>query len=279
MDTFDFYGLDINKLTFKDWGLFHVSVEEAAELVAVDMWVESEIEAAPELDNEDVEPSDPRLKVALSKIIDLFIGRLIVSIENSRLEAAAIRRDFQEKILPSHTYIQIGDLEDWLEARGYLVGVAFEEWREIREMIGGEMQQDLRIMETIGKGGIKAIKKFTYQKSLLKHNGEISGADVTAAHKDLLEFAAENVQLKIKLAEVEKNKINLSSEPIHTRERNTLLSIIGVLCKEAKIDISRPSKAAGCIESTAAIMGVSLGNSTIEAHLKKVPDSLAARMK
>jgi hypothetical protein len=67
--------------------------------------------------------------------------------------------------------------------------------------------------------------------------------------------------------------------PLATRERNTLLTTIAVLCKEASIDYSKPAKAAGMIQSTAAQMGVNIGESTIEGHLKKIPDALATRMK
>jgi hypothetical protein len=66
---------------------------------------------------------------------------------------------------------------------------------------------------------------------------------------------------------------------IATRERNTLLTIIAALCNEAGIDFSKPAKAAGVIQSTAAKMGVSIGETTIEGHLKKIPDALEARMK
>ena len=69
------------------------------------------------------------------------------------------------------------------------------------------------------------------------------------------------------------------ADPIDTRERNTLLTIIAALCKEANIDYTKPAKAAGLIQSTAAKMGVSIGETTIEGHLKKIPDALATRMK
>lgn len=71
----------------------------------------------------------------------------------------------------------------------------------------------------------------------------------------------------------------LMNMPISTRERNTLLTIIAALCKEAKIPYDKPAKAAGMIQSTAATMGVSIGETTIENHLKKIPDALATRMK
>lgn len=69
------------------------------------------------------------------------------------------------------------------------------------------------------------------------------------------------------------------TDPLDTRERNSLLSIIAALCKEAKIPYDKPAKAAGMIQSTAATMGVSIGETTIEGHLKKIPDAMATRMK
>jgi hypothetical protein len=61
------------------------------------------------------------------------------------------------------------------------------------------------------------------------------------------------------------------------RERDTLLSIIAALCKEAKLDYAKPAKTAGLIQSTAAQMGIQIGETTIENHLKKIPNALASR--
>jgi len=69
------------------------------------------------------------------------------------------------------------------------------------------------------------------------------------------------------------------NKTVSTRERNTLLAIIGVLCKEAGFDYTKCAKTAGLIESTAALLGVSIGETTIESHLKKVSDAMATRMK
>jgi hypothetical protein len=68
-------------------------------------------------------------------------------------------------------------------------------------------------------------------------------------------------------------------KPLATRERDTLLTIIAALCKDAGHDYTKHAKAAGLIQSTAAQMGVSIGETTIEGHLKKIPDALATRMK
>lgn len=71
----------------------------------------------------------------------------------------------------------------------------------------------------------------------------------------------------------------VNDDSLKTRERNTLLIIIAALCKEAKIDYKKPAKAAGFIQSTAEKMGLSIGESTIEGHLKKIVDALESRMK
>lgn len=69
------------------------------------------------------------------------------------------------------------------------------------------------------------------------------------------------------------------AKPLSTKERNTLLAIIATLCQEAKIDYTRPAKAAANIQHAADSMGISIGESTIESHLKKIPDALASRGK
>lgn len=69
------------------------------------------------------------------------------------------------------------------------------------------------------------------------------------------------------------------NKTLSTRERNTLLVLIGVLCKEVRLDYTKWAKTAGLIESMAARLGVSIGESTIEAHLKKIADAMETRMK
>lgn len=68
-------------------------------------------------------------------------------------------------------------------------------------------------------------------------------------------------------------------KPLSTTERNTLLAIIAVLCREAKLDYKTASKTSDLIESTAAEMGISIGATSIRDHLKKIPDALRTRMK
>ncbi len=75
------------------------------------------------------------------------------------------------------------------------------------------------------------------------------------------------------------NPTATDGKALGTRERNTLLTIIAALCKEAKIDYLKPAKAAHLIEGQAARMGLRIGETTIEMHLKKIPDTLESRGK
>ncbi len=68
-------------------------------------------------------------------------------------------------------------------------------------------------------------------------------------------------------------------KPLSTRERDTLLVIIAVLCEEAGHDYNKHAKSAGAIQHKAAAMGISIGETTIEGHLKKIPDALRIRLK
>lgn len=73
--------------------------------------------------------------------------------------------------------------------------------------------------------------------------------------------------------------LHRGEKPLGTRERDTLLTIIAALCKDVGYDYTKAAKAAAMIQRTSAGMGVSIGETTIEGHLKKIPDALATRMK
>jgi hypothetical protein len=67
--------------------------------------------------------------------------------------------------------------------------------------------------------------------------------------------------------------------PLGTRERNTMLCIIAALCKDLGYDHTKHAKTAGLILSTAAGMGLSIGETTIENKLKEIANALESRMK
>lgn len=68
-------------------------------------------------------------------------------------------------------------------------------------------------------------------------------------------------------------------KPLGTRERDTLLTIIAVLAKEAKLQIDQPGKTALYIEGLTNELGAPVSKRAIEDHLKKIPNALETRMK
>lgn len=76
------------------------------------------------------------------------------------------------------------------------------------------------------------------------------------------------------------NKVSSSLEKSLTEmERQTLLVIIAALAKEAKIDVNKTSKAGELIASITQQLGTPIGATTIETHLKKIPQALLNRAK
>lgn len=71
----------------------------------------------------------------------------------------------------------------------------------------------------------------------------------------------------------------IDSKLLGARERSTLLTIIGALAKEAKVDISKPSKAATFIEGLTNELGAPVSKRSIEEHLKTVSAAVASRSK
>ena len=69
----------------------------------------------------------------------------------------------------------------------------------------------------------------------------------------------------------------LQERPLGTRERNTLLLVIAAACKHAGLDPKKPAKTAAVLAGSASELGVQLGETTIEKHLKAIANALEAR--
>jgi hypothetical protein len=63
-------------------------------------------------------------------------------------------------------------------------------------------------------------------------------------------------------------------KPVEQRERTSLLVIIAALAQMAKVDVRKPSSAAGAIESQTVEMGARVSSRATENHLKLIPEAL-----
>jgi len=77
----------------------------------------------------------------------------------------------------------------------------------------------------------------------------------------------------------ENNPSNNGEKLLGQRERDTLLTIIAALAKNAEIDISATSKAASLIEKLTENLGARVAARTVEEHLKRIPEALERKAK
>lgn len=89
----------------------------------------------------------------------------------------------------------------------------------------------------------------------------------------------EEIVVSVESANKFNDETKASEKPLSTVERNVLLTIVAALCLELKIDYKRHAKAAGLVKDLVVGIGANVGETTIEGHLKRIPDALEARMK
>jgi hypothetical protein len=96
----------------------------------------------------------------------------------------------------------------------------------------------------------------------------------------VLELAMPNWLFNDKAEHVIKiESVDMQEKPLGTRERNTLLVIIAALAKEAKIDLSKPSKAGEAIAHLTEILGAPVDHATIEQKINLINEAVQARTK
>ena len=90
---------------------------------------------------------------------------------------------------------------------------------------------------------------------------------------------SEEQSVSIETADNFNDETKASQKPLSTVERNILLTMVAALCFGAKIDYKKHAKAAGLIKDLVVGIGANVGETTIEGHVKRIPEALEARMK
>ncbi len=248
-------------LQFVDnFGVWHLTITEAAELIALDMWFSGDLPDIEEPEDWDGSERDPRIIALLQGHIETFRGRLLAAVDSGRLKAATLRRDFDEQLIPSDTYISYGDLDGWLLERGYTTGDIFGDWSH----------SEMDIAETVADHAAylrEAKKAGTLREALL--------GDPDAAAKAAIEKIR---SLKEQLANQRLDKPAKVDRPLSTRQRRTLLTIIAAFCEHEKLGPQGRGTAQRIREMTEGI-GAPIDDGTIANLLAEIPDALETRMK
>lgn len=154
---------------------------------------------------------------------------------------------------------------------------ALPSWTLKESRVLPEVVSDSRIFEDLYPDSEYPVDVTTYQR-WLPCDGDASD------EKDIhpTSFTVQPDEYVIPASQLEKlpEKIKADAEKILTkRERDTLLTIIAALAKEAKINVNDAGKAALFIEGLTAELGARVSKRAIEDHLKKIRDALETRMK
>ena len=278
---------DLHSLPLK-YRLFHLSIHEAAGLVAVDMWISGVFPDIREPDEWGGNDRDPMLFALLSEKIEQFESRLISAIDSGRLKARNIVRNFDEKLVKVQPRIRVGDLEEWLAEHGYTPGETFTQWildeRDIETRLEEELEY-LRALSRDTKGVIEDLPTF-YDFFPVRPND----LDYFKKENDIEKIIAAYKTMAISHHELSKivygsNKYSpkahdpkIIDRPVTTRQRRTLLTIIAAICKYGGLNPQVRGAAQRIMEMTDEL-GAHIDDGTIAKTLSEIPDALETRMK
>ena len=269
---------DGNRAMLPYFGVWHMTIKEAAELVALDMWHSGEMPDIEEPEDWDGNEYDPKLLALLSGHTAIFETRLLAAVNAGRLEAAVKRRDFDERLIPEEIYIELQELEKWLDERGYQGGEIISDWNKSEQDAALHVCEELAYIRMANKSDRRDSVPSLALHGLLAKNGmidEANVAEVVTAYKAII---IENQHLKERLAHAKAEQPAKVDRPLPTRQRRTLLTIIAALCKYSAIDPGGKG-AAGQIAKLTEDIDANVTDETIAKVLAEIPDALETRMK
>jgi len=258
-----------------DWGFFHLTIPEAAELAAIDMWFSGAITGVDEPDGFDGNPNNPVLKGLLSEHIEQLTQRMLKSVYSGLLTPDLITRDLDDNILPEETFISYDVLNNWLEGRRYTMGDAASEWLDLQLERAGALLYEVKFYRTATKVEIQEIESARFHAECATEMGQDPKGGLQNAYKAAI---VENHRLRQALVSPKENHPAKVDRPITTRQRRTLLTIIAALCDYSAIK-SGARGAAGQIAAMTDEVGASITAETIAELLKEIPEALETRMK
>lgn len=125
------------------------------------------------------------------------------------------------------------------------------------------------VLEMHGNGE-EVIDFFDTTEMYLNKEIEIQKSDVVITQISLDKYLEKNHNHNEPFAP----NLKSESKPLVNKERETLLVIIAALAKAAHVDINKISKAGDVIANMTHEIGVPIGATTIETHLKKIKQAL-----
>ena len=263
IDDHDIPNGEADYLQLPQFGAQYFNLEDAALLAALDEWWRVSGGDDPDFDEL---VSNHEARKAARPLQQKIVKTLQRAVAAKELEVKVFAREFDSgEPIPWRTYAHIGKVRELLQLY-HFGNCHLIEWAESLDDEVYDLALSIYRRRSLIKYGLMPVSR------------EVLGTTLLEQHQQLQQkFDSQN--LKIAHLERRSNHAVGDPRPLLTTERNTLLTIIAALCKDTGYDHTKAAKTAGLIQSTAAQMGVSIGETTIEGHLKKIPDALATRMR
>jgi hypothetical protein len=189
---------------------------------------------------------------------DAIESLLVRSIDAGRLSTLVERRDLTGGLVSSETLLDVDKARDWAESHGLGTADVFADYVDAEDEIA-----------------MSALSRINDERERLENPEERERVKRRAAAMDsdhVVELIRENARLRDQSSVRERQDL-----PLDTRQRTTLLAIIGALAEAAHIDLTKPHKAGEAIESMLVDKGVKVSARTIGENLKAVREAMDRR--
>jgi hypothetical protein len=208
----------------------------------------------------------------LAEFYEMVIAALCQSISSGELTPVELRVDIRTGLIDAeNTWVQTGDFADWCVTRSLEVDDFSARYQddeeEIRIHLDAITYDKRRELEA---PYFDADYSFQLEKAKRRALGEQNVYD---------DEILENLIRQVSSEDTFPNGLDPHEQPLRTTERNSLLSIIAVLCDEQGLNTDRAAKTAAVIKHRADLAGIYLGETTVENHLKKIPDAITRRLR
>jgi len=247
-----------NHVYIPNFGIDHLNIRQAAELISIDMWYSGEIRDVAQPAGWNGSEYDTKLTDALTQYVQSFEKKLLNALELGRLNCARIRRNLDEQIIAIETYIEFSELESWLTERSYVIGDILTEWTMTEADVC-----------------VAVSREVSYLRAFIKENHSTPNKDndfQALYKKAVLEnqsLTNENQQLKKQIFNLHTHQ-QQSDLPVSTLARKSFLLIIAAFCKKNNID----PKGRGMAGQIQRLVEVQTNKTITDDTVKKILDQI-----
>ncbi len=257
-----------------DFGQKYYSLTDAALLSALDMWASGEAPGVPpeglSMAEDDEEAhdhqDDPLIRAALDPLRAQLAAALVRSAEAGHLKVEVKGRDLADsRLIPERTFVHLSDLAEWLETHGH------ERGDIIADMEDSETDDPWLIASAVAEDRAR----FRLAQPASLHPRSSQSPEIDDMRRDIAAKRLRIAHLEQQLDAARRGAGDVEKR-VSTRERRTLLTVVAALCKRAGIDPAARG-AAMAIASATQELGVPVGDDSIRAMLKAIPDAMESR--